>query len=66
MQKYDYIVVKCHPNLLEEKLQEQGKLGWKYIGLSVEVTQVNESVFTGKMPQMIPNYALIFEKLITE
>lgn len=58
MPEYEYNIIKCHPNLLEEKLNEEGKKGWKFSFLTGE--QQNHAL-TGKQIFLL---VLIFYRII--
>jgi hypothetical protein len=56
-EKYDtveYLVVKCHPNVLEEKLNENGKFGWMLSTISMEQQVIEKKITSfGQNPNEI-------------
>ena len=66
IQKYEYITPEIHPNLLEEKLNLYGNLGWEFVTLLMlqkivkrEILGINPDV-----PQTL--FTLIFRRSLTE
>jgi hypothetical protein len=64
---YKYNIVKCHPNLLEEKLNEEGEKGWEFVVLAIEQVMVQKKIteFVNAQPQIETLYVLIFKKEFT-
>jgi hypothetical protein len=61
--KIDYNIVKCHPNLLEEKLNENGLLGWEFITLVIEQSKSEKLITDSNSVRIITNYCLIFKRV---
>jgi hypothetical protein len=64
--KYETKVVKSHPNLFEEKLEQEYKEGWRFIYLFMEQQVIQSTILSGEKPTVITNYVMIFERLISE
>jgi hypothetical protein len=62
--KYEYNIIKCQPERLEEKLNEEGKKGWKFRQLSMEQQIVKSSIQSFGVPEnrVINVLVIIFEK----
>jgi hypothetical protein len=61
---YKYNIIKCHPNLLEEKLNEEGEKGWDFVSLVIEQSMIQKKIteFINAQPEIVTNYCLIFKK----
>ncbi len=51
MTKYEYSVVKCDPGLIEKKLNEHGKNGWrlKNIALEQQVHKLSSQIISASV-----------------
>jgi hypothetical protein len=65
MSKFETKVIKSHPNLFEEKLDEAYKDNWRFIYLFMEQQVIQSTILSGEKPTVITNYVLIFEREIT-
>lgn len=73
MIKYEYLTIKCHPNLLEEKLNENGLFNWEFVTLVIEQQMIQHpppSIHSfstqQKPPEVITMYMLIFKRIKEE
>ena len=61
--KIEYNIVKCHPNLLEEKLNENGLQGWDFVTLVIEQSKSEKLITDSNPVRIITNYCLIFKRI---
>jgi hypothetical protein len=62
--KYETKIIKSHPNLFEEKLEEAYKDNWRFIYLFMEQQVIQSTILSGQQPQVVTNYVMIFEREI--